>query len=224
MRVIVGRQQTELTPEELRTRAAGFERMVVDVGTGSGRAILAAASLEPRTLVVGLDADAASMVDASRRAAATSSRGGRPNALFVVGAAEDLPGPFEALADAVFVRFPWGSLLRGSIGVAGPVASGLVDMLRANGELTLLLALQSKDGYDDLLPLVADPGVLSARLGELYGPLALALEDCRWATADEVAAAQSSWARRLRVGRDRQAVIARLRRAGHGLRRSSAPS
>lgn len=210
MRVIVGRRQTELTPEELRTRSAGFERLVVDVGTGSGRAVLAAAHAEPTTLVVGLDADAASMLDASRRAAAAPSRGGRPNALFVVGAAEELPGPFEALADAVFVRFPWGSLLRGSIGEGAAVAGGLVGMLRPNGELTLLLALQAKDGYDDLLPLVTEPPLLARRLEELYGPLGLRLADCRWATTEEVAAAQSSWARRLRVGRDRQAILARL--------------
>ncbi|MCI0344277.1 MAG: class I SAM-dependent methyltransferase [Chloroflexi bacterium] len=216
MRVIVGREQHELTAAELRERAAAFERVAVDVGTGSGRAVLAEATAEPRTLVVGLDADAASMVEASRRAAAAPARGGRPNALFVVGGAEELPGPFESLADAVFVRFPWGSLLRGSIGEPGVVETGLAGMLRPGGELTLLLALQPKDGHDDLMPLVADPPLLAARLGELYGPLGLALEDCRWATAGEVAEAHSSWARRLRVGRDRQAVLARLRRLGLG--------
>jgi hypothetical protein len=110
----------------------------------------------------------------------------------------------------VFVRFPWGSLLRGSIGEAGAVARGLVGMLRPNGELTLLLALQPKDGYDDLLPLVTEPAMLARRLESLYGPLGLRLVDCRWATTAEVSAAQSSWARRLRVGRDRQAVLARL--------------
>ena len=212
MRVIVGREQHELTAAELRARAGGFGRTVVDVGTGTGRAVLATATAEPLALVIGLDADAASMVDASRRAAASPARGGRPNALFVVGAAEDLPGPFEAVADAVFIRFPWGSLLRGAITEGDPVAPGLARMLRPGGELTLLLALQPKDGYDDLLPLVSDPRLLAGRLEALYIPLGLALADCRWATADEVAAAQSSWARRLRVGRDRQAVIARLRR------------
>jgi hypothetical protein len=132
--------------------------------------------------------------------------------MFVVGAAEELPGVFDGVVDAVFVRFPWGSLLRGAIGDPGPVARGLAAMLRPDGELTLLLALQPKDGYDDLLPLVTDPARLRGRLEALYRPLGLMLEDSRWASADEVASAQSSWARRLRVGRDRQAVIARLQR------------
>ncbi len=213
MRTIVGREQVELTADELRRRAAGFERLTVDVGTGTGRAVLAEASKAPSTLVIGLDADAASLVEPSRRAAASPSRGGRPNALFVVGAAEDLPGPFEGLADAVTVRFPWGSLLRGAIGAAGAVASGLAAMLRPDGELSFLLALQPKDGYDDLLPLVTDPARLAEQLSGLYGGFGLNLVDCRWAAADEVAEAQSSWARRLGVGRNRQAVIARLRRS-----------
>ena len=210
MRVIVGRKQHQLTPEELRSRSAGFDRTVVDVGAGTGRAVLAAATTDPRALVVGLDADAASMVDASRRAAASPARGGRPNALFVVGAAEDLPGPFEAVADAVFVRFPWGSLLRGAIGDAGPVAAGLSGMLRPSGELVLLLALQPKDGYDDLLTIVSDPAQLEARLREVYGPLGLRVIESRVATDEDITAAGSSWARRLRVGRDRLAMIAML--------------
>jgi len=191
-------------------RAGGFERLTVDVGTGTGRAVLAEASKAPSTLVVGLDADAASLLEASRRAAASPSRGGRQNALFVVGAAEDLPGPFEGLADAVSVRFPWGSLLRGAIGEPGSVSTGLAAMLRPGGELSLLLALQPKDGYDDLLPLVSEPDALAQRLRELYAPLGLDLVDCRWASANEVAAAQSSWARRLGVGRNRPAILARL--------------
>ena len=212
MRVIVGREQHELGASELHARLDGFERLAVDVGAGGGRAVLASAATAPQTLVVGLDADAASMVAASRRAAASPSRGGRPNAMFVVGAAEDLPGPFERLADEVSVRFPWGSLLRGAIGEPGPVSRGLAAMVRAGGNLGLLLALQPKDGFDDLLPLVSEPATLEARLRELYEPIGLQVRDCRWATADEIAAAQSSWARRLRVGGERQAVLARLTR------------
>ena len=213
MRILVGREQRGLDRSALVERLSAYRRLVIDVGTGGGRAVLAAAAAEPDALVVGLDADAASMADASRRAAASSARGGRPNALFVIGAAEDLPGPFEDLADEVVIRFPWGSLLRGALTGAGPVAAGLAGAVRAGGSLVLLTALQPKDGYDDLLPLVDDPALLAAQLRATYGPLALRLEECRIATLEEIASARSSWARRLRVGRDRNAVVARLRRS-----------
>jgi 16S rRNA (adenine(1408)-N(1))-methyltransferase len=48
--------------------------------------VLAAAAAQPNRLVVGVDANAAGMMTASRRAAAKPSRGGLPNALFVVAA------------------------------------------------------------------------------------------------------------------------------------------
>jgi 16S rRNA (adenine(1408)-N(1))-methyltransferase len=50
--------------------------------------VLAAARRDPGTLVVGLDANAAAMADASRRAA---RRAALPNALFAVAAAEHPP-------------------------------------------------------------------------------------------------------------------------------------
>jgi 16S rRNA (adenine(1408)-N(1))-methyltransferase len=50
--------------------------------------VLAAARRRPDTLVIGVDANAAGMADASRRAA---RRGALPNALFAVAAAEHPP-------------------------------------------------------------------------------------------------------------------------------------
>ena len=67
--------------------------MTIDAGTGDGRAVLAAAAGEPATLVLGLDANAAGMAEASRRAARSGRRGGLPNAAFVLAAAES-PGDF----------------------------------------------------------------------------------------------------------------------------------
>lgn len=61
--------------------------MALDLGTGDGRAVLAAAAAQPDTLVVGVDANAAAMAEASRRAARRDLR----NALFIVAAAEHPP-------------------------------------------------------------------------------------------------------------------------------------
>jgi 16S rRNA (adenine(1408)-N(1))-methyltransferase len=62
--------------------------VAIDLGTGDGRYVLAAAGARPDTLVIGLDADAAGMAEASRRAA---RRNALPNALFAVAAAEHPP-------------------------------------------------------------------------------------------------------------------------------------
>ena len=62
--------------------------MALDLGTGDGRHVLAAASQAPDTLVIGIDANAAAMTESSRRAA---RRDAVPNALFAVAAAEHPP-------------------------------------------------------------------------------------------------------------------------------------
>lgn len=62
--------------------------MAIDLGTGDGRHVLAAAAARRDTLLVGIDANAAGMAEASRRAA---RRGALPNALFAVAAAEHPP-------------------------------------------------------------------------------------------------------------------------------------
>ena len=54
-------------------------------------AALTLAESEPRTLVIGIDADAASMAETSRRVAKAPGKGGRSNLLFFVAAAEAPP-------------------------------------------------------------------------------------------------------------------------------------
>lgn len=58
------------------------------------------------------------MAEASRRAAAKPARGGLDNALFIQGALETLDLP--AIADAITVNYPWGSLLR-AVALPDPV-------------------------------------------------------------------------------------------------------
>ena len=67
--------------------------MSLDLGTGDGRHVLAAARARPDTFVIGADANAASMAESSRRAA---RRLALPNALFAVAAAEDRRNPCTA--------------------------------------------------------------------------------------------------------------------------------
>jgi 16S rRNA (adenine(1408)-N(1))-methyltransferase len=62
--------------------------VTLDLGTGDGRHVLAAATQRPDTLVIGVDANAAAMAEASRGA---TRRAALPNTLFVVAAAEHPP-------------------------------------------------------------------------------------------------------------------------------------
>jgi 16S rRNA (adenine(1408)-N(1))-methyltransferase len=60
----------------------------IDLGAGDGRRVLSRAAARADTLAIGLDANAAGMAEASRRAA---RRGALPNALFAVASAQHPP-------------------------------------------------------------------------------------------------------------------------------------
>lgn len=172
--------------------------------------MLATAAEQPDRLVVGLDANAAGMMTASRRAAAKPSRGGLPNALFVVAAAEALPAELHGVADLVTVHFPWGSLLRGLIGADPATMTGLTQVLRPGAILQLLVSSTVRDRGAGVPPVQA--ATLRA-LAESYATWGLAVTHMRPATVADVAAAHSSWSKRLGAGTRRPAWLLRARLA-----------
>lgn len=166
--------------------------------------MLAAAARNPDTLVVGMDADAAGMADASRRA--SRRRRGVPNALFVVAAAESPPEGLRGLAGSLTVQFPWGSLLRGVLGRDDAVLGGVAELLAPGAEGTVLLSVVPRDGVPAMPP--------RHELAAAYACQGLDLVEARPATPEEVAGSHSSWAKRLRAGTNRPVTLIRLRPTG----------
>jgi 16S rRNA (adenine(1408)-N(1))-methyltransferase len=146
------------------------------------------------------------MATASRRAAAKPSRGGLPNALFVVAAAEALPAEVNGVAELVTVHFPWGSLLRGLLGADPSVMAGVTRVLRPGGTLQLLLSSTVRDRGAGVAPIQA--ATLEA-LAESYAAWGLAVTQLRPATVADVAAAHSTWSKRLGAGIRRPAWLLR---------------
>lgn len=237
MHIVVGRRVTEIGSIRVLELAAAHARTVVDLGTGDGRAAIVEAAADPAALVIGIDADARTMAERSRRAAAAAAKGGHPNAVFIASGVELLPAELDGIADRVTVRFPWGSLLRGAIGVDRAVSGSIARLVGPAGTLELALSIVEHDRLG-----VRDPGTdeppggvaLSttgaatdaafARLGRpfddgdierirsVFGDLGLRLVGVEPMSREAVAACGSSWARRLRVGRDRPAWRVRLTR------------
>lgn len=238
--IVIGRRVTEIEPGRVLELAAGHERTVVDLGTGDGRAVIVEATADPAALVIGIDADARTMGEVSRRAAASPAKGGHRKAVFIASGVELLPDMLDGLADRVTVRFPWGSLLRGAIGVEPAVSERIARLVAPEGTLELALSIVEHDrlaardageasaaGADPAAPAETSDAAF-ARLGRpfddtdierirrVFGSLGLQLVDVEPMTREAVAAYGSSWARRLRVGRDRPAWRVRLARAGAG--------
>ena len=166
--------------------------------------MVAAAAAEPDRLVVGVDASAAAMAEASRRAARRPERGGLPNALFVVAAAETLPAELDGLADLVTVHFPWGSLLRGLLTADPAVLDGLARVLRPGATLSMLVSSTARDRAAGVGPI--DQRSLAGLTGA-YHRHGLAVTRVRPATPDDVAASRSTWGKRLGAGAHRPAWL-----------------
>jgi 16S rRNA (adenine(1408)-N(1))-methyltransferase len=161
----------------------------------------------PNELVVGIDASHAAMRQASRRAARSQRRGGLPNALFVASALEALPPEVCGLASLVTVHFPWGSLLRASLGEDRAGAASLARLVASGGRLRLLISADERDAGRGATSV--EPNVIVA----VYGRLGLCLDTWRAATLHDVTEARSSWGRRLMTsGGNRSAWLVELRR------------
>lgn len=176
---------------------ARADRVVVDLGTGDGRAVLARARREPSALVLGIDASAPAMAESSRRAAGPARRGGLPNALFVVASAECPAVELTGIADELTVLFPWGSLLRGVLALDEATATGIALLVGPCGRVEAFVSITDRDDLG-LPQLRAGDGPAIARRWACHGLDVGAFEP---ATAEQVDATGSSWARRLGAGR-----------------------
>lgn len=165
--------------------------MVVDLGTGDGRSVLARATREPGTLAIGVDAAPAAMAEASRRA----DRGRIANVLFLAAGVEALAGsPLGSTADLVTVTLPWGSLLRGVLGRDEAALAGVAASAVPGGCIEVLASVLPTDGIDGLVSLDGDAG---PAIEAAWAGAGMVLTAMRPASTAEVRATGSTWARRL---------------------------
>lgn len=154
-------------------------------------------------MIIGLDASPAAMAEMSLRTARPARKGGLPNLLFAVAAAERPLVELCGRADEVTILFPWGSLLRGVLALDPMAAAGIAGLLAPGGRVRALVSVADRDAANArLAPLRAAD---RDRLAERWARFGLRLTAFEPATVQEVHATGSTWARRLgatrRMGR-----------------------
>ena len=151
------------------------------------------------------------MARASGRRSGRARHGAPANALFVAAAVEALPCELTGVADEVTIHFPWGSLLRGVLDPCSAVVAGLACVTRPGAGIGVMLSITERDAAARV---PAPSAELFAAMAPAYAAAGLRLTDARRATADEVRATHSTWARRIGAGTTRPAWLVRLERRG----------
>lgn len=192
METIQGKRRADLDASTLAARVAGYDRVLVDLGTGDGRFVRQHALARPGTFAIGVDSCREQLREVSHHAPA--------NALYLIASASALPHELAGLADHITTNFPWSSLQRGLL--AGDSAhmdslcalarSGALLELRLNGGALVKQGWPLEDG--------------AARVRRHLCTAGFAMRPPVGLDAAALRACPTTWAHRLAFGRDPRAV------------------
>ena len=200
MIIVRGKQTAEIDAAALAALVAPYAGVTVDVGAGDGRFAYRYALAHPERFVVGIDLVAENLRELSAKAARKPERGGLANVLYAVASIERLPAELRGIADEIFVTLPWGSLMRGIILADDAVLVGLASLARDGAALRIVLNTRI---FDDPVPLdVRDlpdvtPDFVRETLAPAFARHGITITETRFMDADEVAAIETTWAKRL---------------------------
>ena len=180
--------------DRLAADVAGYDDVLIDVGTGDGRYVLHIARTSPTWFAVGVDACRDNLRKVSRKAPS--------NALYVIANALALPKEeLDGMASKVTINFPWGSLLTGLLNGEPVLLEGLLAISRpgATLEVRLNAGALAEAGY------TLESGGARIRQALHEGGFEVA-GDPLWLDARELGQCPTTWAKRLAYGRDPRAV------------------
>ena len=186
------------------------EGIVIDIGTGDGRFVSAAARANPNKFFIGVDANVKALEKPSMKATRKPAKGGLPNAMFVQAAVEDLPDEFNGVADEIHIHFPWGSLLKA---VARADVSVLTSLRRIAAPACLLELVIGIDPDRDRSELdrldipELTPVFLHSFLIPKYIAAGFEFVEARPLSHSEWSAIETSWARKLQTSTGRTVLL-----------------
>jgi len=196
METIRGRASLELTASDFKRTVAGYEQILLDLGTGDGRYVRWMAEKHKERFFIGVDACRENLRDNSQRKLS--------NALFIIANAQALPLELNGLVSHITINFPWGSLLESLLNTNDPLISRLASIarpyagmeIRINGEALVTAGWSLELGADQIEAILNANGWRSTSRS--------------WMDAPVLRSFPTTWAKRLAFGRDPRAVQLKL--------------
>jgi 16S rRNA (adenine(1408)-N(1))-methyltransferase len=197
MHRIIGKNVVLYSEQQLAELISEHDRVAIEVGCGNGAFLRALVEREPTTLAIGFDPS----VDALKRLSRLAANLG-DNPVFLRAAIEIPPPELTGLADALYIHFPWGSLLRGLVQPDDMVLANISGLMKDAAEFHLLVTYDPVRDASLNLPELTDEH-FRERLAPLYSRHGLLMQSWGPATPDEILASRSSWSKRLRSNKQR---------------------
>ena len=193
METIRGKVSRELHSNELAEQIAGYQDILLDLGTGDGRFVRTYAQQHAAWFAIG--------IDSCRENLHEQSRARVPNALFIIAGAPALPPELNGLASRITVNFPWGSLLRGLLADDPAFLDGLQAISHdvASIEIRVNAGAMIEAGTSLAAGAAQISNMLAASGWQVNAPAQLSSAALR--------SFPSTWARRLAFGRDPRALL-----------------
>lgn len=210
MRVVHGKASVDVDAAAFEVLRAEFPGgLLLDIGTGDGKHVLAEARRRPDALCVGMDAQPDAMRRSATRAAAKPARGGLPNARFVWASIEQLPVELSGLTE-VHCLMPWGSLLRAVVAADENVLRSVAARAVPGASFLITLNLHA------WRPAVAEvggtaeptPSSVTNSLAVAYARAGWTLDSADYLDAEAIAELGTSWTKRLGSSRAALDVLA----------------
>jgi 16S rRNA (adenine(1408)-N(1))-methyltransferase len=209
MRRVVGKATVDLDAAGFAALRAQYAGLVLDLGTGDGKHVLAEARRRPDALVVGLDAGPDAMRRTAARAAAKPAKGGSANAVYLWASVEQLPVELTDVTE-VHSLMPWGSLLRALVTPDEPVLRAVAAICRPGAPFLITLNLHAWRPPVPEVGTTTEPSASSAGdlLAAAYARAGWTLESASYLDDAQLAELGTSWTKRLGSSREALAVLA----------------
>lgn len=202
IQTVVGKKTLPIHLKEFLQKTEHFDKRIIDLGTGDGRFIYTNAQLTPQILFVGVDTLANLMEEYSYKA----DKKKLDNAIFVLGSADKFIEGVSKYADFIYVNLPWGSLLKFVIDADEMFLANVYRLLKPKGRVIINLGYTQEAEQKEIDKLQLPPLSVTfiqdtlAKKYEAYGFKLVSLKELK---KEEISEIGTTWAKRLKYGKDR---------------------
>jgi len=203
--VIKGKRTVQVEFADFHRVVSEYSRVVVDIGTGDGRFIYEVAQAHPEWFCIGIDPARENLEEYSGKIYRKPRKGGLPNALYVIASAEELPPELNGLAQAIYISFPWGSLLEAVLLGHQNVWAGITRIATPRASLDMLINTSIFRApipmrVQELPELTLD--YIDHFLATAYAKVGIRIVERRVLSEEEMKQVHTTWGKRLAHGKD----------------------